>query len=426
MVENENALLPKEQKTPYGPMSITSRWKAEQYQLVAYGPEAALTWAFPKARGFEKRPSDKVRYVFRAAKDPITDVAVLGALRDRFMARWNERLRVECTTAELPVVITTVGAKTSASNAPATFAALGQRFTAAQRGFVSVTTLQKYELHLARWHTHLGADITLSSITPEKILLARQRLAAEVGARTVNGSMQTLRRVLRFALDEGWIESIPWRGIKPLPEAEFKSQWWTPEQAAIALDVAARDRHQPTALLLIAIGIMLGLRKGEATQLLWSDLLLDRTDPQTGKPAPVCHLRCEIAWKPKSKKARDIPIPEPLHRLLLAHRQESGYVLQPERNRPKRGGTKRVYRWDANKVWLRVRAACLAKGLPDIRFHDLRHSMASNLIGAGISAEKVASWLGHRDTRMVHRTYGHLLAYDDSINAVAYQLPNLP
>ncbi len=64
----------------------------------------------------------------------------------------------------------------------------------------------------------------------------------------------------------------------------------------------------------------------------------------------------------------------------------------------------------------------MKRGLPEIRFHDLRHSFASNLLGAGVSAEKVAEWLGHKDTRLVHSTYGHLLSYDADINRVEYRI----
>jgi len=54
--------------------------------------------------------------------------------------------------------------------------------------------------------------------------------------------------------------------------------------------------------------------------------------------------------------------------------------------------------------------------LPRITPYAMRHTFASNLLIAGVSDTKVARWLGHSDTRMVHRHYGHLLAFDDDIN----------
>ena len=49
----------------------------------------------------------------------------------------------------------------------------------------------------------------------------------------------------------------------------------------------------------------------------------------------------------------------------------------------------------------------------------MRHSFASNLLIAGESDVKVARWMGHACTTMIHRHYGHLLSYDDGINRVA-------
>lgn len=174
---------------------------------------------------------------------------------------------------------------------------------------------------------------------------------------------------------------------------------------------------------MMVLGAMLGLRKDEAVNLRWQDLHLDRTDGNTRKPAPICHIRCDASWKPKGKRARAIPISDQCLGILRAHAKASGYILEPELVLPKRGGTKRVYRWDCDKVWERVLVAAKERGLPEVRFHDLRHSFASNLLGAGVSAEKVAEWLGHKDTRLVHTTYGHLLSYDADINRVEYRLP---
>jgi len=47
-------------------------------------------------------------------------------------------------------------------------------------------------------------------------------------------------------------------------------------------------------------------------------------------------------------------------------------------------------------------------GLPNVRFHDLRHSAASQCIHAGWSVTQVSKQLGHADPAMTLRTYSHL------------------
>jgi len=46
----------------------------------------------------------------------------------------------------------------------------------------------------------------------------------------------------------------------------------------------------------------------------------------------------------------------------------------------------------------------------------MRHSFISNLLMAGVSDALVSRWLGHANTAMAHKHYGHLLAYHGDIN----------
>jgi integrase len=47
--------------------------------------------------------------------------------------------------------------------------------------------------------------------------------------------------------------------------------------------------------------------------------------------------------------------------------------------------------------------------LPRIRFHDLRHSKASHLLGNGASVLDVQGLLGHSSAKMTLDVYGHLM-----------------
>jgi site-specific recombinase XerD len=46
-------------------------------------------------------------------------------------------------------------------------------------------------------------------------------------------------------------------------------------------------------------------------------------------------------------------------------------------------------------------------GLPEVRMHDLRHSMASNMVNSGRSIYEVAKVLGHTQLKTSQR-YSHL------------------
>ena len=69
-----------------------------------------------------------------------------------------------------------------------------------------------------------------------------------------------------------------------------------------------------------------------------------------------------------------------------------------------------------------MRSACQrAKIAPSVSFHILRHTWASLAVMAGAPLMVVARNLGHADTRMVERHYGHLAPsfIADAIRAAA-------
>jgi len=55
-----------------------------------------------------------------------------------------------------------------------------------------------------------------------------------------------------------------------------------------------------------------------------------------------------------------------------------------------------------------MRAACKAANIRPAGYHTLRHTWASHAVMKGVPLLVVAKQLGHRDTRMVERHYGHL------------------
>ena len=48
-------------------------------------------------------------------------------------------------------------------------------------------------------------------------------------------------------------------------------------------------------------------------------------------------------------------------------------------------------------------------GLPDIRFHDLRHTCATLMLAVGTNTKVVQETLGHADLSVTLDTYSHLL-----------------
>jgi integrase len=80
-----------------------------------------------------------------------------------------------------------------------------------------------------------------------------------------------------------------------------------------------------------------------------------------------------------------------------------------------RSAVKRITRKDGDPLrWMAsdqrdlMIAACNAAGLESLTFHELRHTYASMLVNAGVPLAFIAEQLGHSNTRMVEKHYGHL------------------
>ena len=64
--------------------------------------------------------------------------------------------------------------------------------------------------------------------------------------------------------------------------------------------------------------------------------------------------------------------------------------------------------WGRSHQHRPFKAACKVAKVDPLTFHELRHSYASRLVMNGAPMAVIAAQLGHSDTRMVEKHYGHL------------------
>jgi integrase len=412
---------PRIQKTPYGDVTLTSRWKRDCYYLMAYGTTQAMKWLFPNDEVFEAR-THGVRHTFAPSAQPITVERELRKMCAKWQAGWNDRLHEEMEG----------GSAVSSGSAEIQIITLGQLFDhlyEARKTRVARSTTVKDRYRLDLWRTELGNDQILVHLRPEMIEKALRRIGERTSPSTANTSLGVVKTYLTWASNCGYKPNQSHRTVKFLHELSahrHHREWWTMEEVALALRVAAEDPHQPTATLLVACGCFLGMRPEEIIMQRWEDLNLDDRDPITNQAKPVCHVVPHSGWQPKDGESRDIPIPESLLPILLQHRQSHGYLLMPESRRHgrPRGSKGWVYRYNPIKVWRRIMKRIQAAGGKAITMYGMRHSYASNMMTVVAKPAKISNWLGHADTRMLHKHYGHLLAYDEEVNLM--KLPSTP
>ncbi len=396
-------MQPRKQETPFGEVSLTSRWQHGRYYLVAYGATSALRWMFRSARGFEMI-GKKARHTFEPASTPLTVERELRQACAKWQLHWDNRLNEAHAGVE------------QQPEHPRTLRQVYKHHQAHYAQLLGHRTQEKYEAQLEQCLALVG-DVDLDELTTEHLLSARQQIqvAGNLAPSTVNGRLAMVKKLLNLAHTKKWVHHTCWAEVPDLKVIRPPVRYWNAQHVALAYKAAEADQHRRVAVLTLTLGIHIGLRKNESANLRWCDLDLERRHPSTGELRPICRIQQREDFRTKTYENRIIPVSAEALRLLTENRRAGAvFVLEPERKgMPKRGGRKRVYRHDCVKLWRRVLKAAQALGAPYIEFKEMRHSFACACLTKGQSIERVARWLGHRDTRMVRLHYARHLDYDE-------------
>ena len=148
--------------------------------------------------------------------------------------------------------------------------------------------------------------------------------------------------------------------------------------------------------------LVTGLRKGEITALLWSDLDIQNKTISVSKQY-VKNPNGELTLsRPKTETSvRKVSIPQEAVDLLIAEHgkhPENPYMFPSP-------VTGEMYYPDS--VVNLHKKILKDAGLPHIRFHDLRHTFATLALQNGVDVKTVSSMLGHYDAGFTLRTYTH-------------------
>jgi integrase len=263
----------------------------------------------------------------------------------------------------------------------------------------SAVRLRSHQDNSERWQRladFFGRSAFLSEVTPSRILELRARLAQGLAPATVNRYLALLRSVLNYAVTAGYLQQSPLRrlarGTFLLPE--FRAKLDSPLKSTA--EGARLLRHVPPEWrTLFAVLLYTGMRRGEVAGLRWEDIDLSRR---------MITVRRSYNAPPKSGKARTIPVPDVLARILVEHRARDTRTGVLVFVHPVTGEA-----LSHNvKIGLILDAACERTGVPRMRVHDLRHAYASLMIMAGGSLTDVQRNLGHSTPVLTSQTYGHL------------------
>lgn len=243
---------------------------------------------------------------------------------------------------------------------------------------------------LPRWGTMKVIDIT-----PRAVRMWQNTLLEDDGLRgSTKASINTIfSMVLEYGVKYAGLATNPVKKTRfVVPRQPKKMQIWTREQYAKFRDSIKSVEYG----MIYDLMYWSGMRRGEAIGLRWGNIDMSKgivhvRENSTQNDGP------QLPKTPASE--RDIALPEKILEELGRYKERQ-YKPEP---------LDHLFSISVNVLTNNFRImAKRVEGLPRIRLHDLRHSHASMLIDMGFSPQAVADRLGHTDTTMVMKVYGHM------------------
>ena len=198
----------------------------------------------------------------------------------------------------------------------------------------------------------------------------------QVKPASVNRELALLKHMYSKAIEWGKLKDSPAKKVKLLKGEVKRVRFLIPEEINTLLSNCA-DYLKP----IVTVALHTGMRKGELLGLQW---------PQIDFEQGIITLT-----DTKNNERRDIPMNETVKATLKGIERIGADVFC--------NGDAKTFK----KVGRAFDAAVRKSGIEDFRFHDLRHTFASNLVMEGAELNDVRELLGHKNMSMTLR-YAHL------------------
>ncbi len=274
---------------------------------------------------------------------------------------------------------------------------------------LAATTYQKYYYASKKVKGVIG-DYKIQELRPRHI----QRFVNELNENnaersTISSYIAALKAAFNQAIKWQIVNNNPCCGVSMPKSTSVKLNILMPNQMQDLLSVSKDHVLYPVILL----GLMCGMRRGEILGLTWKDI-----DLSIGKiyiQNSMVQAGEDIIYKDTktSSGRRQIDISKKLTNFLISTKQKqlenkslfgNKYIDNDFVCKRMDGSLFRPdYIPKAFKKLLRE------AGLPEISFHDLRHTHASMLLLAGENPKVVQERLGHSSIQVTLDTYSHLM-----------------
>ena len=232
----------------------------------------------------------------------------------------------------------------------------------------------------------------LEEINPHRISEYQRGRLQEVGKNTINRELAVLRKIFNLGIRWDYVKSNPVKQVDFFKIPRGRIRFLDKEEQARLLEGCHGHLKD-----IVTVALRTGMRRGE---------LLGLTKGEVDfKRGLIC------LSKTKTGAFREIPMIPAVEAILKAKafgKEDGGFLFS------RRDGTRYTHNQTAFEN-ARSRA-----GIKDFRFHDLRHTYASDLVSAGVDIFTVSKLLGHANVKTT-MIYAHLAPNHRAAEMERYQ-----
>ena len=216
--------------------------------------------------------------------------------------------------------------------------------------------------------------------------LYREKLEAGLSPRTVQYIHVTLHKALKQAVADGLIPRNATEAVKPPQVCREEMQPLLPEQVKMLLEAARGDRLEA----LYVLAVTTGLRQGELLGLKWEDVDLEDGTLQVRRTLTTAKGGPQLT-APKTKGSRRIVrLTQSAVKALRSHlKRQLEEIIDSAGSLWRENGL--IFASETgelldrrNVTTHRFKPLLKRAGLPQIRFHDVRHTCATLLLGRNV------------------------------------------
>ena len=280
----------------------------------------------------------------------------------------------------------------------------------------SPLVIKSYRANLNNWiYPELG-NYNLDDITPIVVdrfigLLksATTKYKTRRNEPLSNGSIKAIYKILRAIITMAYrkelIRENPCSRVRLELKREVapnKLHYWDTDTYKHALELLEKESNENS--LVVEFALKTGLRRSEMFGITWQDVDLINNTISINKTRQKVKGAMVVLPCKTTSSVRDIVIPVSLSSKLKCMDHNNKYIFDN-------------VDCDCATSWYRDWVK--KNNLPQIRFHDLRHTHATLLLYKGIDIKTISERLGHSNIGTTMNTYTHVMKELDKKCAIA-------